>query len=477
MRRSKWVGASLAAFLSSVGLAQAQLQPTSRDIAVVDNPAAMATHAVFGTPQTVPQTSEIIQVQAPEATPAPMAGSEPPIVGSSPESRGVEFAAEEGAPAPDAGGYGPTPLTKVGILDKLIYGDNAKDATIHFTGWIDADYTFRSTGPGQNNIAPVMNRFGDEALLRQIGLYIYKPLDPKCLSWGFNCIFIAGADASFLTPIGGGWNNTNPRFGGDFTDLNLTLHLPILTEGGVDIKAGRQTTCLGPMGALPWQRYFDSSDYAWFNMEEGRYTGVSSVWHVSKRLDWYNGIEFGWGDFFDYYSPAPQYLTQISYWLDEEAKKAKIWTTVLTGPTGEVGTGNTTVFELGLQINYNQYIYQTIDTQMVWSKCPIFGPKPPGYNEEAYDVYTYLGAHLNKCWDINSRFEWYRDVNGGGYPGGFGIPNTDYYAVTVGPDYHPVSWLQFRPEIRYDYATNPAFGSLEDKKSQLSIAADVLIKF
>ena len=125
------------------------------------------------------------------------------------------------------------------------------------TAILDADYTFRSTGPGQNNIAPVMNRYGDEFLMRQIGLYVYKPLNEKELSWGFNAIFIAGADASFLGPTAGGWANTNPRFGSQFTDLNLTAHLPILTEGGVDIKAGRQTTILGPMGALPWQRYFD----------------------------------------------------------------------------------------------------------------------------------------------------------------------------------------------------------------------------
>ena len=92
-------------------------------------------------------------------------------------------------------------------------------------------------------------------------------------------------------------------------------------------------------------------------------------------------------------------------------------------------------------------------------------------------MYTYLGAHLNNCWDINSRFEWYQDVDGGGYPGGFGIPNTNYFEGTVGPDYHPCKWLQIRPEIRYDYATNPAFGADYSEKNQLSIAGEVLIKF
>jgi len=81
MRCSKWVGASLAAFLSSVGLAQAQNSPTTADIAVVDSPAAVSTRAMFGAPQTAASTSEIIQVQAPapaaKAVPAPAPGAAP----------------------------------------------------------------------------------------------------------------------------------------------------------------------------------------------------------------------------------------------------------------------------------------------------------------------------------------------------------------------------------------------------------------
>jgi len=323
-----------------------------------------------------------------------------------------------------------------------------------------------------------MNRFGNEALVRDIGIYITKPLT-KEWSWGFNVIYIGGADAAFLNPTKG-WvspNNLDERFSQQFTDLNVTAHLPILTEGGIDIKAGRQTTVLGPMGALPWQRWFNSSDYAWYNMEEGRYTGVSSVIHLSKRLDWYNGIEFGWGTFFAQIDNDYDYITQISYWLDEEAKKTKVWTTVLTGPTSLTRGKNTTVLELGVQHNWNERWYQIIDTQMVWSKGPVNQVAPPGYSENAYDVYTYLGYHLNKGIDINSRFEWYNDINGRDYAGGFGKPHTDYYEVTLGIDYHPVKWLQFRPEIRYDWANNPNFGRNNNHKDELTISGDVLLKF
>jgi hypothetical protein len=386
-------------------------------------------------------------------------------------------------PTEAATGLGPTPLPNVNIIQDFLFGPDNKNAPFIVRGWLESDYTYRSTGSGRNNVAPVMNRFGDEALLRQLGLWIYKPLDAKELSWGFNIINITGNDAAFLQPTLGGYRNTNPRFGNSFTDLNLTAHLPILTEGGVDIKAGRQTTVLGPMGALSWQRPFASSDYAWYNLEEGRYTGVSATWHASKQLDIYAGIELGgWGAFFDDSIHRNDFIGQISYWLDEGKKTAKVWATVLTGPTGHFGPGNSTVVELGGLYNYNKYVYQIVDFQAVYSRQPVFGngnggPAPVGYIQRAYDVYTYVGVHLNATWDVTTRLEYYKDVDGGGYPGGFGRGKNDYYESTVGLNYHPTKWLEFRPEVRYDHATNPAFGSQYDRKNQLSAVANVLLKF
>jgi hypothetical protein len=453
MRWKRCLGFSLAAVLGGTLTAQGQ------------SPA----------PSTLPFSSTPVPyrtvVQAPsDTTPAPST----PF----PETRSEVIATQEGqAPAGEEPPLGPTPALKVGILNELIYGDQAADAKIKFAAWMDFDYTFRSIGSGINNVAPVENRFGNEFLIRELGFYIYKPLDPKCWDWGFNALLLVGSDGSFLTPTAGGWRNTDPRFGASFTDLNLTFHLPILTEGGVDVKAGRQTTVLGPMGAIAWQRYFDSSDYAWYNMEEGRYTGISADWHISKWLSWYNGIEFGWGTFYDEIGPAPQYITQINYWFDCDAKNTKGWLTVLTGPTGKFSTGNTTTTEIGIQHNWNKYIYQIIDSQLVYSKAPIFFGVPHSYQERAYDVYTYLGTHLTCNLDLNSRFEWYRDQDGGGYPGGFGVPHNDYYELTLGVDYHPVKWVQFRPEIRWDHATHANFGSGNDKKNELTIATELLLKF
>ena len=456
----RWKGKfalGLAAALASAGGARAQFLPAGSTTSIT----------------TVQPSARIVAVSS--QTVVAQAAAQPEPKTADAETQGAAVMQTEEAPAPAS--YGPTPLNKVGILKGLIFGDNEKPP-INISGWADFDYTYRSTGPGQNNIAPVMNRFGDEFLTRQLGIYLSKSTTQE-LSWGFNAIFIGGSDAAFLGPTAGGWANTNPRFGSQFTDLNLTAHLPILTEGGLDIKAGRQTTCLGPMGALPWQRPFDSSDYAWYNMEEGRYTGVSTVLHVNKQLDIYNGIEIGgWGVFYANQTHNVDYLGQINYWLDEDAKKTKVWTTLLTGPTSFTGSGlNTTVFEVGILHNYNERWYQILDSQMVWSKAPIFGPVPVGYDERAYDVYTYVGYHLNCHWDVTARAEWYYDEDGGGYAGGFGTPKTNYYEFTFGPNYHPTKWLELRPEIRYDHASNPAFGASFNHKDQLSLTFEALFKF
>ena len=125
----------------------------------------------------------------------------------------------------------------------------------------------------------------------------------------------------------------------------------------------------------------------------------------------------------------------------------------------------------------NECWYQIVDTQIVYSKGAVFGnPTPTNpsfrYQERAYDVYTYLGRHINDCLDVNFRAEWYDDVDGGGYAGGFGIPNTTYWEVTVGPDYHPTKWLQIRPELRYDFANHANFGPANDLKKDQSEHGD-----
>lgn len=426
------------------------------------------------------------------------AGGEPSSLGYSQAGAGVE--GQRPGESPDEPQVGPTPVKDVKFLSNLLFGEQENPPLTVF-GWINGGYTYGSNGPGKFTIAPVQNRYSNEFLLDQMYLHVAKDLT-KEWSWGFNMDAQGGADSAIINPTAGAFiSNPNPRMNFQFNDLNLTFHAPILTEGGVDFKIGRQTTVLGSQAQqAPW-RVFYSSDYQWFVAEEGRFTGAIAKWYITKQLDWYVGITEGWGTFFLPLNHTPSWITQINYWLQEE-KKTLFTVTLLGGPQGpdphkdvpEATSGHgqgTYVWELRLTQYWNKNFYQILQTNSGYSGQGFGGLGV----ERFYNCYLYNVWALNDTWNLNSRIEWYDDVDGNSYPGGFGSkgpggpvqaigkPN-QYYECTVGCNYHPSKWIEFRPECRCDWSGGTkAFGNLDAvgldglHRSQLTCACDFIIKF
>ncbi len=472
------IGLGLALVLSAPAVASAQYPPTvSTNPTFSTNPTLSVADGLTGTDASDISLPPLVTV--PWIAPAPVGDVrsvfEDPLVPT--ESTPVPTLLAQ--PRPSEPKLGPYPVDQVKFLQNALL---PADSRLKIYGWLETEYTYRSTGPGRTTVAPVMDRFGNEFLLRQLALRIERPLNPNDWSWGFNMQPYAGSDPAFLNPIRGAIiDHPNPRFGFDFSDLNLTAHLPILTEGGVDLKAGRQTTVIGSQAAqAPW-RIFASSDYQWYIAQEGRYTGVSGTWHVHPQLDLHYGLEMGWGTFFENLSVAPTHIAQVNYWLQED-KRTKFTATLLTGPERPHYSGNTTVVELRVTQNWNRHLTQIVQSHIGYSDGNIFGPLAP--KEHFGGLWNIFSYHVDPLWDVNFRTEWYDDVNGGGYPGGFGplIGPNNYYEVTLGLDHHPTKWLQIRPEIRGDFADrNPAFGAVDRpgslRREQLTLALEMLIKF
>jgi Putative beta-barrel porin-2, OmpL-like. bbp2 len=83
--------------------------------------------------------------------------------------------------------------------------------------------------------------------------------------------------------------------------------------------------------------------------------------------------------------------------------------------------------------------------------------------------------HVNPYLDINGRAEWFKDADGSrtGTRGNYGD-------IAVGPNIMPTHMLNFRPEVRWDTASNPAFGSVSAshlKSHQWSCAFETLVQF
>jgi hypothetical protein len=396
--------------------------------------------------------------------------------GLEPESLPAELAEDLDVNASEEFRLGAKPVAEVNILmDGLRLRDLFGDTGIRTFGWLEQGYTGASTGPGLLSVAPRLNRFGDEYLLNQLGFVLQKPLRQDIFNLGFNIRFFAGADAATGQPKGGiGSTITNPRFSQDFRDLYLSAHLPILTEGGMDVKLGRMNSIIGYNGYLAPYRPFYSSDYQFFYSQDGAFTGLLTNLHLTERLDLWNGITLGANTFFVTRSADSYcYIGQVNYWLTDE-RRTRLTASVHAGPDaifaapGRAGDF-VTMLELRLQQNWSERFTQIVQSNMGWDR------NTPTGTGSWYGVYTLGLFHLTPSFDLNIRGEWFDDVQG--TRTGFA---TNYCEVTLGLNWHPTDFLEIRPEIRGDFAGVPAFGGGGEpggNYSQLTGAISALIKF
>jgi hypothetical protein len=363
----------------------------------------------------------------------------------------------------------------MGALERTCEGDFLNASRIRISGWLNGGYTYSTSGAGRLSVAPLPNRFGDEFTLNQLRLAVERPLDPNDWSWGFDIRSWAGADAALLTPIRGAIvPNPNPRFGFDIDILCLKAHLPILTEGGLDVEVGQHDPFLGYEPGPAALRSFYSNDYQWFYGLPGVFTGVIITTHVNSRLDIVNAVTLGTPTFFTLLSDAPVYMGGLDYWLEED-KKTKITLGLMIGPFRPHSSDMTTMETVTVERKWSERFTQTVQFYACYSEEGIF---VPGL-ERAYGLYNIFIYHLTPKVETNLRTEWYDDVDGQSYPAGTGF-KTNYEEVTFGIDYHPTTWLQLRPELRGDFANDAAaFGPVGGPlhRSQLTNATDYLIKF
>ena len=370
---------------------------------------------------------------------------------------------------------GPTAVSDVKFLmDTLRLGKLFDKTGIRTFGWIDSGYTGTTSGSGMLNVQPRQNRYGDAVLLNQIGFVLQKPLRQDRLDFGFNVRFFMGADAALGQPKGGIDNPPgNNRFSYDFRDLYVSAHLPIITEGGMDVKVGRMNTIIGYNGFLAPYRPFYSSDYQFFYSQDGAFTGALTTLHVSKQLDVANGITFGANTFFSKRSSnSICYIGQVNYWLTEENKtrltgSLHLGENAIFAAPGLAGDFDTVV-ELRVQHNWSDKVTQVVQSNMGWDA------NTPRGTGQWYGLYTIGIWHWIETLDLQARADWFADIKGTRT----GI-DTQYGALTLGVNWHPVKYLELRPEIRGDFAGDSAYGGDNQARyhSQLTGVVSALLKF
>ncbi len=479
MKLNRLIATCLAAILVASTVAFAQNPPMpSAATPGVEPPAPISATDVSSVPRALIYYDDTPVAENPATTQPRLDAPDAPLIrdgsGLEPESLPGELA-EDIRQTRSAINLGPTPVADVQFLmDRLGLADRFGDFGIRSFGWMELGYSGASSGTGLLSVQPRQNRFGNEFLFNQLGLVLQKPLRQDQFDLGFNIRYFAGADAALGQPKGGIANPPgNPRFGQDFRDLYFSAHIPIITEGGVDFKFGRMNTIIGYNGFLSPYRPFYSSDYQFFYSQDGAFTGFLTNLHVSKRLEIWNGMTLGANTFFTTRSHNSYcYIGQINYWLTDE-QKTRLTGSVYAGPNaifaapGLAGTYDTTV-ELRIQHKWSSRFTQIVQSNMGWDA------NTPVGTGAWYGVYTIGILHLASKLDFNARAEWFDD-----YKGTRTGVATNYSEVTLGMNWHPFKCLEFRPEIRGDFAGAPAYGvgGAHTHYSQLTGGISALVKF
>ena len=128
-----------------------------------------------------------------------------------------------------------------------------------------------------------------------------------------------------------------------------------------------------------------------------------------------------------------------------------------------------TMVELRVQQNWSERFTQILQSNMGWDA------NTPVGTGSWYGLYIDRHLSLEHARSTPSlRAEWFDDVKGTRT----GV-NTNYSEVTLGINWHPIKCLEFRPEIRGDFAGAPAFGvgGAHTDRSQLSGGISALFKF
>src|SRR5438876_8412345 len=165
------------------------------------------------------------------------------------------------------------------------------------SGWIDSGITFNPASPQDNqNFGRFFDGRANEPLLNQLVINFERALAPEPgeFDWGFKLQFMYGSDARFIHSLGL-FSNTEATsiVQPDLVEGYLNLHLPIISEGGLDMKLGKWVTLEGAETIDPRTNFFYSHTYIFNFGIPFNHTGALFTVHTTNWLDLMAGVTRG----------------------------------------------------------------------------------------------------------------------------------------------------------------------------------------
>ena len=379
---------------------------------------------------------------------------------------------------------------------------------VHFYGQLDAGIMGNPSGPADSlNFGRLFDDRANQVQLNQLLLTANKPLDPKNsdYQWGFKVQFMYGSDARY-TQFLGELNRVDPnqRYQLDVVEANVLAHLPWLTSGGIDVKAGQYPTPLGYETIDPSTNPFYSHSYIFNFAAPFKQTGLLAVTHVNDVLDIYSDIDTGTNTTFGPLGDnngaiggiggfnltllgGNLTVLALTHFGPDQATR-------LLSPLGVNANGQWRFYN-DLVVTYKASDALTLVTETAWARD---GYGAVGKPANAIGVAQYASYSLTDTLTLNGRIEYFRDDNNffvASFPSnsapvlaqqGFAPfvhvapgTNTTYGEMTIGVTWKPalpapITGLAIRPEVRWDHAftnNNPFNAQMDNNAVTLGVDA------
>ncbi len=406
-------------------------------------------------------------------------------------------AAVEAAAAPAA-----PPAASSTLLMRAL---SMQNSPVKIYGWIQNSYTANANGKGNGlNFGVNPNSLADSWMGNQYYIIVENVLEQNdTVNFGFRMDNLFGNDWQFNFNEGL-FNRAfipNHVQGYDLSQLYGEVHLPVLTPGGIDVKGGLWYTLAGYEQVPAIARPLLSVPYMFNYGQPFRHTGVVTTWHLTDRLNVYNGTINGWDRWIDQ-NYIWGYIGGLG-WTSRDGKTNVAFTCVsgpdqfpkfLPGnqpiyPTGYInipsaaGTNNPgyahntrTLFTTVLTRKWNDKLTQVLETDQGWelhvpglvnNGATTAGRTAEWFSFGNWFLYQFT-PKITGVW----RSEVFFDPTGART----GYADT-YQEMTVGAIYKPVDFIWIRPECRYDWAQFGTPYSNGTRSSQFTFGIDIIFLF
>ena len=367
---------------------------------------------------------------------------------------------------------------------------------ISIYGWLETGITGNFDSPDDNqNFGRLFDDRSNESVMNQAVITAERTLDPKVgFDWGFKLQAMFGTDARYIHSLGlldhaMGSSLYQP----DIPEAYLNLHLPVFTEGGLDLKLGKFVTPVGFETIDPRSNPFYSHSYIFNFGVPFNHTGALVTLHANSWLDLLGGVTRGVNTSLDDNNDSVGFLA--GFGLNLNGGKLLVNAATHIGP--ETPDNNH-------DLRYLSDISLTWKITDKWTSITEFDyARDDGGDADGYGVAQYLTYAFNDMITAKIRGEIWRDDKGfyvasyadphdpmrslGGQsvidPRTVGGGRTTYGALTIGVDIKPhvpkpLSGLTIRPEIRVDHSFSDAMPFNDSKDDTMVTAAlDAIITF